>query len=131
MTVEAAPGYLVRAGLVEPGEGPVLTELGGGVSSVVILAETPRRRMILKQALPKLKVQADWPSRPDRSGVEVAAIRALAPLLPPGAVPAILHDDPARHCFVMTAAPPEAVNWKTELLAGRVEPAVAERAGAI
>lgn len=131
MTTAEAPGYLARAGLVEAGEALALTELGGGVSSVVILAETPWRRMIIKQALPKLKVQADWPSRPDRSGVEVAAIQALATLLPAGAVPTVLHDDPERHCFVMTAAPANALNWKSELLAGNVEPAVAEQAGAI
>jgi aminoglycoside phosphotransferase (APT) family kinase protein len=105
--------------------------LGGGVSSAVILAETPRRRLILKQALPQLKVRADWPSRPDRSSVEVAAIRAYGPYLPPGAVPVVLHDDPARHCFAMTAAPANAANWKIELLAGRVDPALAARAGAI
>jgi 5-methylthioribose kinase len=131
LTVAEAPAYLAAAGLVKPGEPLTLTELGGGVSSVVILAETPRRRLILKQALPKLRVQADWPSRPDRSAVEVAAIRAYAPYLPPGAVPVVRHADPARYLFVMDAAPAAAANWKAQLLAGTVDPAVARRAGAL
>jgi aminoglycoside phosphotransferase (APT) family kinase protein len=76
-------------------------------------------------------VRADWPSRPDRSLVEVAAIQALAPLLPAGAVPTVLHADPGRHCFVMTAAPAAAANWKTLLLAGQANPALATRAGAL
>jgi aminoglycoside phosphotransferase (APT) family kinase protein len=130
-TLEEAPAYLAAAGLIEPGEPLGLTELGGGVSSIVVQAETPSRRLIVKQALPKLKVRADWPSRPDRSAVEVAALRAYGPHLPAGAVPAVLHADPARHLFVMTAAPAGALNWKTKLLAGRVDPAVATRAGAI
>lgn len=131
LTVAEAPAYLAAAGLVEPGEPLALTELGGGVSSAVILAETPHRRLILKQALPKLRVAADWPSRPDRSAVEVAAIQAYAPYLPPGAVPVVRHTDPARFLFVMDAAPAAAVNWKTQLLAGTVDPAVARRAGAL
>lgn len=131
LTTNEAPAYLAATGLIEPSELLTVTELGGGVSSVVILAETPGRRLILKQALPKLRVQADWPSRPDRSSVEVDAIRAYAPYLPPGAVPVVRHADPARFLFVMDAAPAEAVNWKTQLLAGEANAAVAARAGAI
>lgn len=131
LTIDEAPGYLAAAGMVDPAEPLAVAELGGGVSSIVILAETPRRRVILKQALPKLRVQADWPSRPDRSLVEVAAIQAYAPLVPAGAIPEVLHSDAARHCFIMTAAPVTAANWKTQLLAGQADPSVAARAGAI
>jgi 5-methylthioribose kinase len=131
LTIEETPRYLAAAGLIEPADPVTATELGGGVSSIVILAETPRRRVIVKQALPKLRVQADWPSRPDRSLVEVAAMQAYAPLVPAGAIPEVLHTDPERLCFVMTAAPASAENWKTQLLTGHVEPAMATRAGAI
>lgn len=131
LTLAEAPAYLVAAGLAAAGEPVTAVALGGGVSSTVILATTPRERLIVKQALPKLRVQADWPSRTDRALVEVAAIQQLAPLLPPGAVPVVRHVDADRHLFVMEAAPADAVNWKTQLLAGEVNPALAARAGAL
>lgn len=131
LTLAEVPDYLIASGLIEAGEPLELTELGGGVSSVVILVCTRDRRLVLKQALPKLKVRADWPSRPERSAVEVAAIQAYGQHLPPGAVPVVLWSDPARFCFVMTAAPAEAENWKTQLLAGRVELERGRQAGAI
>lgn len=131
ITLAEAPELLLSVGLIDAGEPLTLTELGGGVSSVVILAETPRQRLIIKQALPKLKVRADWPSRPVRSAVEVAALRAYGPHLPAGAVPTVLASDPTRHWFVMTAAAAAALNWKTELLAGRVDAAIARQAGAV
>jgi 5-methylthioribose kinase len=131
LTVATVHDYLAAAGLAAADEPMTVRELSGGVSSLVILVETARQRLVVKQALPKLRVQADWPSRPDRSSVEVAALRACAALLPPGAVPRVLHDDPAIHAFVMTAAPAEARNWKTLLLSGQADPALARRAGAL
>jgi aminoglycoside phosphotransferase (APT) family kinase protein len=129
LSLAEAPAYLLRAGLIDASTPLQVTELSGGVSSLVLLAETPAQRFIIKQALPQLRVRADWPSRPDRSGTEVAALLACAGFLPDGAVPRVLHDDPDRYCFVMSAAPANALNWKALLLAGTVEPAVATIVG--
>ena len=131
LTAAEAADYLTAAGLLQPGEAARVEELSGGVSSVVLLVESERRRVIIKQALPKLRVRADWPSRPDRSRIEVRAIQTMARWLPPGALPAVLHEDPVRHCFVMTAALAAAINWKTRLLAGEADSALAHQAGAL
>jgi 5-methylthioribose kinase len=113
--------YLARRGI---GAHNVLP-LGGGVSNMVILADTTSGRMVLKQALARLKVQEEWLSDPRRTVRECAAIRLLAPHLPPGAVPEILFEDAENCIYAMSAAPPESFDWKTLLLRGEVRPPVA------
>ena len=106
-----------------------ITELGGGVSNTVLLVESGGRRFVLKQALGKLRVQDDWFSDRERIFRESAAMRWLAPHVAAGAVPAILFEDHENGLFAMTAAPPEAQNWKSILLRGECDPAVAESVG--
>ncbi len=93
------------------------TELSGGVSGVVLLVEGPDFRVVVKQALPRLRVAALWEAAPARAQTEAAALRVLAPL-GPDRLPTVLDDDPAAHALVMTAAPADWVPWKDELLAG-------------
>ena len=106
-----------------------ITPLGGGVSNTVLLAESPRARIVCKQALEKLRVEADWRSRPDRTLREADALEAVAPLLPPGAVPEILFIDRPNCIYAMAAAPAASTDWKTALLRGHIDPAVATSAG--
>ena len=103
--------------------------LGGGVSNAVLLAEGPAGRVVCKQALEKLRVDADWRSRPERTLREADAMQALAPLLPPGTVPRILFIDRPNCIYTMDAAPESATDWKLALLAGQADPAVAAAAG--
>ena len=106
-----------------------ITPLGGGVSNTVLLAESPGSRIVCKQALEKLRVEADWRSRPDRTLREADALQAVAPLLPPGAVPEILFIDRPNCIYAMAAAPASSTDWKTALLRGQIDPAVASSAG--
>ena len=106
-----------------------ITPLGGGVSNTVLLAESPGGRIVCKQALEKLRVEADWRSRPDRTLREADALQAVAPLLPPGAVPEILFIDRPNCIYAMAAAPAASTDWKTALLRGQIDPAVASSAG--
>lgn len=99
--------------------------LGGGVSNTVILAETTSGRMVLKQALAKLKVKEEWLSDPRRTVRECTAIRLIAPHLPPGSVPEILFEDQENCIYAMSAATAEASDWKTSLLSGEIRPKVA------
>jgi len=109
--------------------GERVTELGGGVSNTVLLVETAGRRLILKQALGKLRVQDDWFSDRERIFRESAAMRWAAPHLPSGEVPEILFEDRENFLFAMTAAPAEAETWKTLLLRGEFGGRTAERIG--
>jgi aminoglycoside phosphotransferase (APT) family kinase protein len=102
------------------------TSLGGGVSNHVVLIETPEQRFVLKQSLPKLRVEEDWFSDRERVFREADALRRLSPLLPPGSVPQVLFEDRENFAFAMAAAPEGAVNWKAQLLAEDLAPAIAE-----
>ena len=94
------------------------TELGGGVSNLVVLVETPGGRAVLKQSLEKLRVEEEWRSDRGRIFREAQAMRALAPLLPEGAVPEVLFEDAPNYLFAMTGAPADAVSWKQRLMKG-------------
>ncbi|MFN0104071.1 MAG: phosphotransferase family protein [Bryobacteraceae bacterium] len=130
LTVENAAGYLHDAGW--PGALQAsIQPLGGGVSNTVLLATGPAGRIVCKQALEKLRVEADWRSRPERTLREADAMQAVAPLLPPGAVPRVLFIDRANCIYTMDAAPVGATDWKTALLRGQADPAPAAAAGRI
>ncbi len=85
---------------------------------------------MVKRALPKLRVAADWRAPPERAAAEVAWIRLVAGI-EPNWVPKILGEDRARHLFAMEFLPPEIYPvWKAELAAGRVDVAFAGAVGA-
>src|SRR3569833_3288732 len=84
---------LRRLGLLAGGLEPVVTPLTGGVSSDIMLVEGRTRRFVVKRALPKLRVAADWQAPVERNLYEVAWMREAA-LAVPESVPAILADDP-------------------------------------
>lgn len=111
---------------------PKVTELGGGVSNIVLLIEfqgKPERRWVAKQSLEKLRVKDDWKSDRARIFREADAIRALRPVLGEDALPEVVHVDCENYFFIMTAAPPGCRVWKESLLAGRPEARVAREAG--
>jgi D-3-phosphoglycerate dehydrogenase len=105
------------------------TSLDGGVSSDVRIVNGPGGPEVIKTALPKLKVTADWFSDPARSSVEVAAIAAFSDLIGADAVPRVLWSRPENHSFAMELVDPRLRNWKKDLLAGKVDPRTAARAG--
>jgi 5-methylthioribose kinase len=104
-----------------------VTSLGGGVSNTVLLAESGEVRIVLKQSLPKLRVQEDWYADRSRIRHECEAMRALAPHLPGGAVPRILFEDEENYLFAMEAAPRGARTWKSLLLEGNADDVIAEK----
>lgn len=106
-----------------------MTALGGGVSNLVYLAEAPGVRCVLKQALEKLRVEADWYCTRDRIHRECDAIRALGELLPRGAVPALYFEDRENHIACMEAAQAESLPWKQLLFEGTIRTETAARVG--
>jgi len=126
LTPANAADYLVARGMPQP---LAVDELGGGVSNTVLLARMPESRLVLKQSLPKLRVEQDWFSDPGRIFRESEALRSLAPHLPPGSLPEVLFEDRENWCFAMSAAPPRAETWKQRLMRGDVQPEIAGRIG--
>jgi 5-methylthioribose kinase len=104
--------YLRAAGQLP---GPQVTQLTGGVSGETFLVETFAHRVVIKRALARLLVAAEWTAKPERAMTEARALELLHQITP-GHVPRLLHADPARHTIVMTAAPDGWLVWKDVLL---------------
>lgn len=119
---EAMRRYLATAGLLADGARVTITILPGGVSGRTVLVEWPDGRgRVFKQALAKLRVAVDWFSDPNRIHREALGLRWLAQLAPAGSVPALVFEDTHAHVLGMEAVPRPHDNWKTLLLAGRLE----------
>src|SRR4051795_1121377 len=82
--------HLRRRGLLT-GEATA-TELGGGVSNVVLAVRGPGVRLLVKQSLPRLRVEDEWLANRERALAEAAALEALA-AFDPAAVPRLLDVD--------------------------------------
>jgi len=130
LTLESAPGYLVGRGLASPAESIEVAELTGGVSATVISARisSTGSRVVVKQALERLRVKDDWRAKQDRTELEAAALR-LCDRLTPGRVPRVLDNDPSAHVVVMELLPDSALNWQSEVAAGRAHVEVGAWAG--
>ena len=129
---ELAPGNALEflAGRAEVSERAQARLLGGGVSNTVVLVEDGPRRIVLKQALPRLRVQDEWLADRGRIKREWDALEALAGVLPLGRLPEPLFLDEDRFLYAMRAVPAGSVDWKTRLLAGECDPEAARTAGA-
>lgn len=127
----SAPGYFQARGWFADNPVRCVTELSGGVSNTVLRVELAAGAVIVKQPLERLKVAAEWRSDPARGANEAEGLRAAQDLLPAGSAPALRQYDDADRVLVMEAAPATAAPWKSRLLAGSVEPALARDAGRI
>ncbi len=114
--------YLAANGLLSESEEVTITALPGGVSGRTVLVVWPDGRgRVFKQALAKLRVAVDWFSDPTRIHREALGLRWLVQLAPPGSVPAPVFEDLQEHVLGMEAVAQPHDNWKTLLLAGRLE----------
>jgi aminoglycoside phosphotransferase (APT) family kinase protein len=120
--------FLESSGLVRDPATARFTPLAGGVSSDIWLVEA-ERVFCVKRALPQLRVQAEWFVTVERSLYEAAWLKGVAGFLPQS-VPRLLADDPRAGIFAMDYLnPAHFACWKAELLAGRVDQAVAAEVG--
>ena len=114
------------------GDGPLehysATPLTGGVSSRVVLVEGGPRRLVAKQALPRLAVADDWRADPARAAREVACIDSLHRLQGSGCIPEIVWRDLGNNGYVMFAAPEAARTWKDAMLEGEIDLGLARSA---
>ncbi len=123
-----ARSYLADRG--EPlSESATVRALPGGVSNTVLYVADGDRRFVVKQALPRLRVQDEWLADRSRIRRERDALLAAAKLLPAGCVPRILWSDDENFLYAMEAFPLDAESWKTKLLRGEIDTAAARQAG--
>lgn len=114
--------YLRRSGRVDAGETPAVRMLAGGVSNKTVwIGRSNGDTWVLKQALPKLRVKADWFSDPARIMREAEGLRWLPRFAPPGTITPLVFEDRAHHVLAMQAVPAPHENWKSMLLSGRLE----------
>ena len=104
-----------------------VTELGGGISNVVLLVETAEQSFILKQSLSQLRVKDQWLADRSRIFREMESLIDTGLILPRGSVPEVLWADKANYLFAMTAV--RGLCWKNELMAGRIDSSIAAGAG--
>jgi 5-methylthioribose kinase len=103
--------------------------LSGGVSSDVWVVHGPGGSACIKRALPTLRVAARWEAPIERNLYELRWFETASAIVP-GSVPNVLAHDTERHLFAMEYLPPDMYrNWKTMLLAGDIDPAVAAALG--
>jgi len=114
---ETAVDYARSLGLnVVPGSARVLS---GGVSSAVVELDGDPP-VVLKQALPRLRVEAAWEADPRRSSTEAAALRLLHGITPDH-VPELLAADADAHVLAVRRAPLDWRDWRAVLLDGASE----------
>jgi 5-methylthioribose kinase len=119
---DALLAYLRRSGQIRPDELPSIQILGGGVSNrTVLLTRASGEAWVLKQALKKLRVAIEWFSSPERIHREALGMRWLAQLAPPGTITRLIFEDHKYHVLAMEAVPQPHENWKSMLLAGRLD----------
>jgi 5-methylthioribose kinase len=132
ITAEIAADYLHESGQVPRRALLHVRELSGGVSNIVLRVDVAgQSSFVIKQCRERLRVAMDWRARLDRIWCEVAALELFDTILPAGTVPRILFVDRPNYLFAMTCAPEDAVTWKSQLMAGRVDLGIAERLGTI
>lgn len=119
---------LVAAGVIDAdGATPPMTPLTGGVSSEIWLIDLPAGPVVAKQALAKLRVAGDWRAPLERTAYEAAWMRHAAAAAP-GSTPRVIAATP--DVVVMAYLDPDRHRlWKSELLAGRADPAIAAAVG--
>jgi aminoglycoside phosphotransferase (APT) family kinase protein len=130
MTLDAATvvAYLIARGVVPDDAELAVEELSGGVSGTVLAVRGPGIALVVKQALPRLRVAEEWIAPARRTDTEAAALRLAARLIP-GRVPPVVDSDAAEHVVVLQHAPAGWRNWQTELLEGRAHASAGSWAG--
>ncbi|HMD55805.1 MAG TPA: phosphotransferase, partial [Phycisphaerae bacterium] len=76
---------------------------------------------VIKQPLEKFRTAAQWLVDRDRIWVERDALQMLSKIVPAGSIPEVHWSDEENYILAVSAAPAGALNWKSELLAGRVD----------
>ena len=134
LSPETAGAYLADRGRIsDPSVDAV--QLGGGVSNRVVAVRSDEGTLVLKQPLPNLAVEEDWPADVSRVHNEAAATRAYESILDDAGlaatVPSVLLEDREHHVVGFERAPEHSRMWKRDLLDGTVDRRVAREVGRV
>ncbi|MFM8627292.1 MAG: phosphotransferase, partial [Candidatus Nanopelagicus sp.] len=121
--------YLTSKNVIQKNDNPQVEVLTGGVSNVVIAITTANQKLVLKQALAELAVSEKWEADQRRAIVEANAIE-LFNKLTPNQVPKLIFLDPDRFILVLERVPVCSTVWKSDLLAGVINPDIGLKLGA-
>lgn len=121
--------YLTSKNVIQKNDNPQVEVLTGGVSNVVIAITTANQKLVLKQALAELAVSEKWEADQRRAIVEANAIE-LFNKLTPNQVPKLIFLDPDRFILVLERVPVGSTVWKSDLLAGVINPDIGLKLGA-
>jgi 5-methylthioribose kinase len=133
LTPETAVGHLrarpALAGRIDPDDVVSVREVGdGNLNLVFILTDGAGRGLVLKQALPYVRlVGPSWRLTPDRARHEAEALR-LHGRLAPGLVPQLYDYDPDRYVLALEDLSDHRV-WRTALNEGLRHDGAAEAMG--
>ena len=115
--------YLTDKNIISATDKAEVEVLTGGVSNVVLAITTADQKLVLKQALAELAVSEKWLADQRRAIVEADAIK-LFNQLSPAQVPKLIFLDPERFILVLERVPVGSTVWKSDLLAGIINPDV-------
>jgi len=118
--------FLLEKGIVRDGEEYTARYCGGGVSCTVCFVSAAGGEYILKQGLERLKVAETWLCDPNRMDAEQQANRIYHELVPDCA-PQVYGYDPDNYIYWREAVPDSWRMWKSDLLAGKLDFAAADK----
>ncbi len=129
--IDTVKKYLIQTKVADKKDRLEVQPLTGGVSCRVWKIVVNENRWVMKQALEKLDVQADWFSDVERIHREHEVMESLYSLLPKGTIPEVVHTDYVNHIYMMTCAEEGAQTWKELLMVRTFNPSHAKNAGFI
>ena len=120
---------LVDLGTLSPGEPIEVRPLSGGVASDIAMVSARDKRLCVKFALPKLKVEADWFAPVHRNVAEYAWLTFASKVAPDNAI-ALYGQSEALHGFAMECIEgDDTYLWKDHLLAEATDNGEASKVG--
>jgi aminoglycoside phosphotransferase (APT) family kinase protein len=120
--------YLRERGLLGEHDDVTVRTLSGGVSSDVAAVLGSGIRLVVKRPLRRLRVSEEWLADKRRALIEARALQTAGHIAPLH-VPPVFDVDEQTYTIVIGHAEPGAREWRTDLLAGRIDTGVAAQLG--
>ncbi len=130
-SLEKVKKYLILEGLVYPEDEVQVVHLLGGVSCRVWKITRNNVQWVLKQALEKLDVEADWFSDVERIHREHEVMHQIERIIPDSDIPKILHVDYKNHVYMMSFVKDASETWKSQMMRGVFNPESAKSAAVL